>query len=260
MKIMKSSIIARSILATLILVFLIITNSYSQETETKDGVYIYLQEHIVSPQNSAEHTKWLMEFKAIADATGAPDYSVSSSDHGKTIFITIGNSMAGYDEMNAKFGEWFQKNPSAGELQEKYGNTVDYSRDEVWRHSPLHSYTPAGYDNSVSRPYTRVSTIYIRPNGMKEVNDVIKNFKAAYSEAGISHAVRAYWNVFGEEQECVAIVQSFENRQAWLDAEKEVSTKINSDKLKDLGEKWNALQRKSVTTESWNNPGLGHSN
>ena len=257
---MKSTIIARSILATLILVVLIIANSYSQETETKEGVYIYLQEHIVSPQNSAEHTKWLKEFKAIADATGAPDYNVSSSDNGKTLFIAIGNSMAGYDEMTTKFGEWFKKNPAAGELQGKYGHTIDYSRDEVWRHSPLHSYTPAGYDNSVSRPYTRVSTVYIRPNGMKEVNVVIKNFKAAYTEAGISHAVRAYWNVFGEEQECVAIVESYENRQAWLDAEKEIRTKISSDKLKDLIQKWNALQRKSVTTESWDRPGLGHSN
>jgi len=257
---MKSATIVRSILAMLILVVLIIPNSYSQEPETKDGVYIYLQEHIVSPQNTAEHTKWLTEFKAIADATGAPDYNVSSSDHGTTIFVTIGNSMVGYDEMNAKFEEWFQKNPGAGELQEKYGHTIDYSRDEVWRHSPLHSYTPAAYDNSVSRPYTRVSTVYIRPNGMTGVNEVIKNFKAAYTEAGISHAVRAYWNVFGEEQQCVAIVQSFENRQAWLDAEEEVSTKINPDKLKDLGQKWTALQRKSVTTESWNRAGLSHSN
>jgi hypothetical protein len=260
MKMMKSTIIARSILVTVISVFFFSANSYSQEPETKDGDYIYLQEHIVSPQNSEKHTKWLKEFKAIADATGAPDYNVSSSDQGKTLFIAIGNSMAGYDEMNAKFGEWFKNNPEAGELEEKYGHTIDYSRDEVWRHSPLHSYTPEGYDNSISRPYSRVSTIYIRPNGMKEVNEVIKNFKAAYTEAGITYAVRAYWNVFGEEQACVAIVQSFENRRAWLDAEKEVTTKIDPEKLKDLQQKWTALQRKSVTTESWSRPALGHSN
>ena len=86
---MKSTIIVRSILATVISVFFFSANSYSQDSETKEGDYIYLQEHIVSPQNSAEHTKWLSEFKAIADATSAPDYNVSSSDHGKTIFIYL---------------------------------------------------------------------------------------------------------------------------------------------------------------------------
>ncbi len=257
---MKRTIIERSILATLILVVLFISNSYSQETETNEGVYIYLQEHIVSPQNSAAHTEWFKEFKVIADATGAPDYSVASNNAGKTIFITIGNSLAGYDEMNSKFGEWFQNNPKAGELQSKYGHTIDYTRDEVWRHSPLHSYTPAGYDDSVSRPYSRVHTVYIKSNEMPKVDEAIKNFKATYTEAGISFAVRAYWNVFGEEKECVVIVSSFKDRQAWLDSEEEVSTKINADILKDLQQKWNALQRKSSTTESWSNPELGHSN
>ena len=232
----------------------------AQETETAEGDYIYLQEHVVSPANMDMHKEWFTKFKALADKTGAPSYTISSNDAGRTIFIQLGSTMAGYDEIVDKaFGAWFKDNPEAGKLNETYSHTIESSKNEVWRHSPLHSYTPKDYDQSISRPYTRIINICLKSGSMPKANEAIKNYKSAFTEAGISHAVRAYWNVIGEGNSCVAIVTSYKNQQAWIDSQKEVQEKIGSEKLAELDKNWGAVQRSSETNESWSMPELSHS-
>jgi len=79
---------------------MILTTGYAQDAEEEQGNMVWILSQNVSPSNMSTYETWLKEFKAIADETGAPDYGVGSNEEGLSIFLNIGNTMAGYDELN----------------------------------------------------------------------------------------------------------------------------------------------------------------
>jgi hypothetical protein len=174
--------------------------------------------------------------------------------------MNVGKTMAGYDELNKKFGEWFKNNPKAMELEKKYGHTRNFGQTFLWRHNPSQSYVPEGYDNTVERKYTRVSNDWIKFGYTEEANEIIAEFKATWTKTGIRASTNTYWNVFGEEQACVAFVTSYENREAWIASRKEISDKVGEAKLNKLQSQWNSILRKQEEIESFGRPDLAHTN
>ncbi len=239
---------------------LFILNSHAQNSYAEQGNLIFIISDNVSPSNFAEYEKWIKEFKTLADETGAPDYGVAKNNEGMSFFMNVGKTMAGYDELNEKFEKWFKNNPKAMELEKKYGHTRNYGKTSIWRHNPSQSYVPEGYDNTAERTYTRVSNDWIKSGHTEEVNEIIAEFKTEWAKAGISNGWNAYWNVFGEEQACAAFVSSYENREAWLAARKEVLEKVGEARLNELYSKWNAILRKHSISESFGRPDLAHAN
>ncbi len=239
---------------------LIQSTSYAQEAEAEQGNMVWILSQNVSPSNIGVYETWLKEFKAIADETGAPGYGVASNDQGISIFLNIGKTMAGYDELNKKFGEWFAKNPNVGELQKKYAHSLDFSESSVWRHNPSQSYVPEGYDNSGNRPYTRITNVWINTGQMGKANDIIGEYVAEWTKSGIKASTNTYWNVFGEEQDCVAFVTNYESFDAWAASRAEVEEKVGQAKLNELQGKLGAISRRIEESESFGRPDLAHSN
>ncbi len=239
---------------------LILSTGYAQEAEAEQGNMVWILSQNVSPNNMGVYETWLKEFKALADETGAPDYGVSSNEQGISIFLNIGNTMAGYDALNKKFGEWFANNPGVGELEKKYAHSLNFSESSVWRHNPSQSYVPEGYDNSVSRTYTRVTNVWINTGQMEKASEIIGEFVAAWTKAGIKASTNTYWNVFGEEQDCVAFVTSYESFDTWVADRAEVEEKVGNEKLNELRGKLGAISRKIEESESFGRPDLAHSN
>jgi len=130
----------------------------------------------------------------------------------------------------------------------------------LWRHNPAQSYVPEGYDNTASRTYTRVHTNWIKSGQTQKANEIIGEFKAEWTRAGISASTNTYWNVFGEEQACVVFVTSYENAGAWIAGQAEVNEKVGEAKLTEIVNKWNAVLRKEEQSESFGRPDLAHPN
>jgi len=232
--------------------------SISQAQETEQGDLTYIISDNVSPSNFTEYEQWIKEFKALADETGAPNYGVGQNNEGLSFFIPAGKTWADFGEMEKTFGEWFAKNPNVLELDKKYGHTRNFSESSLWRHNPYQTYVPDGYDNSVERTYSRVGSNWIKSGQMEKANEIIAEYLAAWTEAGISESTRAYWNVFGEEQSCVAFVTSYASREAWVNSRKEVLEKVGEAKLNQLQSKWNSILRKREESESFDRPDLTH--
>jgi hypothetical protein len=254
---MKHANIFKAII-TLLLIPFITTGSYGQESESEQGDLIYIISDNVSPSNYPDYEQWIKEFKAIADKTGAPSYSVSDNEEGMSFFMNIGKTMAGMDETNKKFGDWSTANPNIAELQKKYGHTSNYGKTSLWRHSPGQTYVPEGYDNSVARTYTRIGTNWIKTGMGKKFNEVIKEYIAEWTRAGITASTNTYWNVFGEEQGCVVFVTNYADMDAWMASRAEINEKVGEAKLKELNDKLMSTLRKQEQSESWSRPDLGH--
>jgi len=235
-------------------------SAYAQDAENEQGDLTFIISDNVSPSNFAEYEQWIKEFKALADETGAPDYGVAKNEQGMSFFMNVGKNMAGYDELNKKFGEWFGTNPKAEELNKKYGNTRNFSKTSLWRHNPAQSYVPEGYDNTVSRTYTRVITNWIKSGQTEKANEIIGEYLAEWTRAGIGASTNTYWNVFGEEQACVVFVTSYESTDAWMTSRAEVFEKVGEAKLNELENKFNTVLRKQEQSESFGRPDLAHSN
>lgn len=234
------------------------TISHAQDTETEPGDLIFIISDNVSPNNIAEYEQWIKEFKALADATGAPNYGVGQNNEGMSFYMNAGKTWADFGEMEKKFGQWFSENPKAIALNKKYEHTRNYSQTSLWRHNPLQTYAPEGYDNSVERKYTRVGSNWIKSGQEEKANEIIAEYKAAWTEAGISESTRTYWNIFGEEQSCVAFVTSYESREAWVNSRKEILEKVGEAKLNELRNKWSSILRKEEESESTDRPDLSH--
>ena len=257
---MKNSKLFKTMVIAILVSPTFLLSVYAQDTEVEQGDLTFIISDNVSPSNFAEYEQWIKEFKALADETGAPDYFVSRNDQGMSFFMNIGKTMAGYDELNKKFGEWFSNNPKVMELDEKYEHTRNYSRTSLWRHNPAQSYVPEGYDNTVSRTYTRVFTNWIKSGQTEKTNEIIGEYLAEWTRAGISASTNTYWNVFGEEQACVVFVTSYANPEAWWASRAEINEKVGESKLKELENKLNAVMRKQEQSESFGRPDLAHTN
>ena len=239
---------------------LYILSSQGQNSDDEQGDLIFIISDNISPSNFAEYELWIKEFKTLADETGAPAYGVSENNEGMSFFMNVGKTMAGYDNLNKKFEEWFKNNPKVMELEKKYGHTRNFGQTYLWRHNPSQSYVPEGYDNTLERTYTRVSNDWIKTGHTEEAKEIIAEFKAAWTKADISARTNTYWNVFGREQACVAFVTSYESREAWVASRKEVMEKVGEAKLNELQSKWNSILRKQDEFESFGRPDLAHTN
>ncbi len=248
-----------NLIAVLIIPFISL-GSYAQDPESEQGNLIFIITDNVSPSNFAEYEQWIKEFKELTDATGAPGYGVGRNEEGMSYFMNVGKTMAGYDELNKKFGDWFTNNPKAMELEVKYGHTRNYSTTSLWRHNPSQSYVPAGYDNTVTRTYTDVFTGWIKSGMVEKANEIIAEYVAEWTKAGISASTNTYWNVFGEEQACVVFVASYTDFAAYAIGKNEVYEKVGEAKLNELESKFNSVLRKSESSQSTGRPDLAHSN
>jgi len=257
---MKNLKTLKTILIAVLVISFISLSSYAQDSESEPGNLIFIIADNVSPSNFAEYEQWIKEFKELADATGAPGYGVGRNDQGMSFFMNVGKTMAGFDELNKKFGEWFANNPKAMELEMKYGHTRNYSKNSLWRHNPGQSYVPAGYDNTVTRTYTDVFTGWIKSGQVEKANETIAEYVAAWTKAGISASTNTYWNVFGEEQACVVFVTSYTDFGAYAAGRQEVYEKVGEAKLNELESKLNSVLRKSESSQSTGRPDLAHSN
>lgn len=252
----------RTLKAILIAILVISFNSqgsYAQDSESEQGDLIFIITDNVSPSNFAEYEQWIKEFKELADATSAPGYGVGRNDQGMSYFMNVGKTMAGYDEVNKKFGDWFANNPKAMEQEKKYGHTRNFSTTSLWRHNPGQSYVPAGYDNTVSRTYTDIYTGWIKSGQEEKANEIIAEYLAEWTKAGISASYNTYWNVFGEEQACVVFVSSYADFGAYAAARQEVFEKIGEARLNELNSKFNSVLRKGESSKSTGRPDLAHS-
>jgi len=237
---------------------LFISSSQAQDAGSEQGNLTYILSENVSPSNLGEYEQWLKEFKSIADQTGAPNYGIGQNNEGMSIFIPAGKTWADFGEMEKKFGDWFAKNPKIKDLENKYGHTVDFTVTSLWRHSPSQTYIPKGYDNTIQRPYTRVESNWIKSGQMEKAKEIIAEYLATWTKAGISESTRTYWNVFGEEQSCVAFVTSYASREAWVNSRKEILEKVGEAKLTELQNKWNSVLRKMAESETIDRPDLAH--
>ena len=246
----------------LVLLFspLFILSTYAQDADNEQGDLIFIITDNVSPSNFAEYEQWIKEFKTLADETGAPNYDVGRNNEGMSFFINAGKTWADFGEMEKKFDQWLSENPKVLELEKKHNHTVNYSERSLWRHNPSQSYVPEGYDDSVERKYTRVGRNWIKSGYMEKAKEIIADYQSTWTEAGISESTRTYWNVFGEEQTCIAFVTSYESREAWVNSRKEVAEKVGETKLKELQSNWNSVLRKEEELESFDRPDLAHSN
>lgn len=242
----------------LLFVLITITELQAQDTESEKGNLIYIISDYVSPSNLEEYEQWIKEFKVLADETGFPNYAVSQSDEGMGFFMNIGKTWSGFDELEKSMEEWFPKNPKAMELEKKYGHTRNYSKNSLWRHSPLHSYTPESYDASIERNYMRISLNWIKSGHMEKAKEILAEYKATWTAAGISSQTNGYWNVFGEELSCIGLVTAYESREAWVNSRKEIFEKIGEPKLMELRSKWMSVLRKREESELYGRPELAH--
>ena len=251
-------------LKTILIAILVISfnspSSYAQDSESEQGDLIFIITDNVSPSNFTEYEQWMKEFKELADATGAPGYGVGRNDQGMSYFMNVGKTMAGYDEVNKKFGDWFANNPKAMEMEMKYGHTRNYSTTSMWRHNPQQSYVPEGYDNTVSRTFTDVFTSWIKSGQVEKANEIIAEYVAEWTRAGISASTNTYWNVFGEEQACLVFVTNYTDFEAYAAGRQEVYEKVGEAKLNELEAKFNSVLRKSESSQSTGRPDLAHSN
>jgi len=95
---------------------------------------------------------------------------------------------------------------------------------------------------------------------MEKADEIIGEYKAEWTKAGIKARTNTYWNVFGEEKECVAFVTNYENFDAWVASRAEVEEKVGKDKLSELQGKLGAISRRIEESESSGRPDLSHSN
>ena len=253
----KLTLTAFTVFCTL-LVAAITVPVLAQEADER-GDLIWVISDKVSPAHMMEYEGWIKEFKKHADETGAPDYAVSQNSEGFNYFMNLGKDMVGMDEVNKMWENWTGMD-KANEMGKKYRHLINYQEMAIWRHAPNHSYVPADYKGLPDAKYTRVSWNWIYTGKGEEADAVIKEFKQLWADSGISHAVNSYWNVMGQEVPLVIFVENFNDKESYLASEKEIESKVDKDKLKDLQARWMSVVRKMDQTESWRRPDLAHAN
>ena len=228
--------------------------------KSKKGNLIYVETEYVAPENRAAYEEWAKAYKELADETNAYEFNVSSNLNGFSYIHSVGTEMSGVTELNQKRSEWYKVNPKAGELYDKYGYTVTYSKRFLWRHSPKLSYYPEGYESDGSNTYTRFYKAYLKQGKGADVVKLLEEYKAEWTKHDFQLPYTIVWNVFGEEQNCVMVVQSFKDRAAWVEFDKLVYEKIGAEKLTDMDNRWNQIVRKMEAYEGRPHSAYSHNN
>jgi len=223
------------------------------------GDLIYIETEHVNPQHVADYLAWAKAYKALADETGGHDFYVSSGIGSFSYIHNIGPEYAGIETLMTERDAWMKANPKAGELYDQYGNTVDHVTRSLWRHSPKYSYDTEGSPES-NNTYTRLFTGYIRQGQNKAVGELLAEYKQLWKENDLGVPYGIYFNVFGEEQTCMLVVQDFKDRAAWAAFDKVVNDKIGKEKLAELDKKWNQVLRKMEASEATPHVELSHIN
>ena len=148
-------------------------------------------------------------------------------------------------------------NPKTGELYEKYGSTVDYVTQSLWRHSPKYSYTPEAEVDG-NNTYTRLFRGYIKQGQNAAAGELMAEYKQLWEEHGFEVPYGVYFNIFGEEQTCMQIVQGFKDKAAWVAFDALVIEKIGQEKLNEMDRKWSQILRKMEASEVTPHPELSH--
>ena len=90
--------------------------------------------------------------------------------------------------------------------------------------------------------------------------ELLDEYAAEWKAKGISTPYTVYWNVFGLEQNCMLVISSYKDREAWLADRKEVMEKVGKEKLDSWNKQWNSLMRKMETKESYPRYDMSHFN
>lgn len=214
------------------------------------GLILINVEHVV-PEHMMDYWKWGKEYKAVADKTGFETFYVASSNGVFRYASRVGKTLADVDAHQEKWKAWVEANPEIKEQYEKYHHSISYSERELWRHSPKTSYRPEGYTAPEKPEYVRTFEGFVKFGHEEQVNDLLDEFKEAWTEKGISQSYSVYWNVFGKEGPCVAIRSVYQDVDAWSADRKEVDEKIGEEKLMELMGRWSQHMRRWQNVESF---------
>jgi hypothetical protein len=230
----------------------------AQDEEKGDLLLVDLE--YVSPDNMDDYVAWGKEFKKLADETKFKDFFVGANNEAFYYVWNIGKDNSGLDAHEEAWGKWTKANPKVNELYEKYKHTLDYRERELWRVDPKHSYRPEGYEPSRENTYSRFFYGYIKTGQEEAMSKLLDEYAAEWKAKGISSAYTIYWNVFGKEHNCMLVVSSYKDREAWLADRKEVYEKVGKEKLDAWDKRWNSILRKSETREGFPQNELSHFN
>ncbi len=248
----------KTVMCTLCAILFFSFNGISQEEEKADLFLVDIE--YVSPNNMAEYVEWGKEFKKLADETKFENFFVASNTNSFWYVWNIGKDAKGLDDHSEAWNKWSEANPAVDALYEKYKHTVDYRKRELWRVDRKHSYRPEGYKSSRDNTYTRQFKGYIKTGQGKAVSEMLDEYVAEWKAKGITTPYTVYWNVFGEEQNCMLVVSSYKDRAAWLADEKEVMEKVGKEKLDAWDKRWGTVLRKMESKESFPQYELSHFN
>ena len=248
----------KKLIYTLCAVFIFPFIVIAQEEEKGDLFLVDIE--YVSPANYDQYVEWGKEFKKLADETKFKDFFVGSNTEAFYYVWQLDGDASSLDNHSEAWAKWSDANPGVDELYKKYSHTIDYRKRELWRIDMKHSYRPEGYEPSQDNTYSRFFFGYINMGQEKAVSELLDEYAAEWKEKGIANPYTVYWNVFGLEQNCMLVVSSFKDREAWLADRKEVGEKIGMEKLDAWNKRWNTVLRKMETKESFPRYDLSHFN
>ena len=223
------------------------------------GNLLLINSEYVQPEHTADYIQWGKEYKELADSTNFKDFFVSRGDGAFHYIVNVGKEQSGVDAYREEWNTWSEANAEVGEMYEKYKHTIHRTERSLWRHVPSHSYTPEAANDSANT-YTRVYYAYTKYGHEDAIMDLLSEFKDIWKANGISEGFQVYRNIFGTDNNCIAIVSSYDGSKGWAADDEEVMTKVGQETLQGIITKWNTHIRKADSAERYPQPNLSHSN
>jgi hypothetical protein len=215
-----------------------------------------LEQETVSPSARADYIQWGKEFKALADKTNFRSFFAESANDNFYYAWNIGKDFAGLDVYRKEFGEWASSNPAVNEMAEKYSHSLISRTSYVWRHQPKYSYSIEGHDSS-SDTYTRQYRAWIKQGKWQEAMAILTEYAAIMKEGNSSYPYNVFNNVFGLEQNVIAIRSTYKDAADWVASMKEGEEKFG-EKLQDIYKRWGEVIEKGEDLETWISKDLTH--
>lgn len=204
------------------------------EMNEEEGGLILLNIDHIHPEYLADYWKWGEEYKAMADKDGAATFWVSSSNQSSMSYAAyVGNTMEDFEEYQSRWQEW-ASTPEMVAQYEKYKHTVDYSEEQLWRHSPSLSYTPESYEAPEFQGYVRTIRGFVNYGETEEVVAIFAEMKEMANENGVVMPWSVYWNVYGEEGGCFTVRMPYENEEEYLAKRYDMREKVGQEKMREV--------------------------
>lgn len=221
------------------------------------GNLIYIAAEYVYPEYVEDYMKWGKEYKAVAEKTGFKDFWVTRGDQAFYYGVNVGKEMEDYEDYNEAWDEWFEENPELGAMWDKYKHTVYKSEKLLWRHMPEYSYNP-DEGNDGPNTYSRIYYAHVKYGHEEAAMEVMKNFRDEWEKHNVKEGFNVYSNIFGKEDNCIAIVTNYQNMEAWMADEQDVMSKVGMEKIQSMMKEWNKHIKFGENAERWPQPDISH--